>query len=232
MQTEKEISKIKFVKSHKAKYLRLTVASDGLRLTVPRFATSLQVNNFLNKHKSWISNNLERVGSIKKVAFVTGEVVSLMGEEYALKRFYMDSNRTHVKISVEEKTIYVFAKESEQSTEIRAAFIASLKKILTKYIAEKVQYYMEPIGVKYQRISLREQRSRWGSCSSKGNLNFNWKIALAPKEVMEYVIVHEVAHLKEHNHSKNYWQIVRELMPGYTYPKDWLKKNAFNLEIL
>ena len=85
------------------------------------------------------------------------------------------------------------------------------------------------MGVSYRNITIREQKTRWGSCSSEKNLNFNWKLILAPPEVLDYVVVHELCHLKEINHSKAFWDEVGKVMPEYETYKLWLKENGWKL---
>ena len=96
-------------------------------------------------------------------------------------------------------------------------------------IPRRVAYYAEKLGVSYGKITLRQQKTRWGSCSSEKNLNFNWKLILAPPEVLDYVVVHELCHLKEMNHSKAFWDEVGKVMPEYETYKLWLKENGWKL---
>lgn len=93
-------------------------------------------------------------------------------------------------------------------------------------IPERVSYYAERMGVSYGRITIREQKTRWGSCSSQGNLNFNWKLVLMPEEVLDYVVVHELAHRKEMNHSKAFWSQVEEILPDYRQRRKLLKEEG------
>lgn len=95
--------------------------------------------------------------------------------------------------------------------EMRKAGIQKAKKIFP----ERVEYYAQIMGISYGRITIREQKTRWGSCSSKGNLNFNWKLTLMPMEILDYVVVHELAHRREMNHSKAFWRIVEQVLPDY-----------------
>ena len=91
---------------------------------------------------------------------------------------------------------------------------------------EKVAYYAEQMGVTYGRISVRGQKTRWGSCSRDGNLNFNWKLMLFPERIQDYVVVHELAHRKEMNHSPAFYRCVEEIFPDYRACIRWLKENA------
>ena len=96
-------------------------------------------------------------------------------------------------------------------------------------ITKRVAYFARLMGVSYRNITIREQKTRWGSCSSEKNLNFNWKLILAPPEVLDYVVVHELCHLKEMNHSKAFWDEVGKVMPNYETHKLWLKENGWKL---
>ena len=93
--------------------------------------------------------------------------------------------------------------------------IRELAKQACQIIPQRVAYYAEKMGVTYGRITIRNQKTRWGSCSSKGNLNFNCMLMLAPREVLDYVVIHELCHRKEMNHSKRFWKEVEKVMPDY-----------------
>lgn len=99
----------------------------------------------------------------------------------------------------------------------------------SKYIPERVAYFAKQVGVDYGRITIRNQKTRWGSCSSKGNLNFNCLLMLTPKEVIDYVVVHELCHRKEMNHSKAFWREVEKILPDYKNQKNWLKQEGSNI---
>lgn len=98
-----------------------------------------------------------------------------------------------------------------------------------KYIPERVAYYAKQIGVNYGGITIRNQKTRWGSCSSKGNLNFNCLLMLTPPEVIDYVVVHELCHRKEMNHSKAFWSEVEKVLPDYKDQIKWLKDEGGNI---
>lgn len=107
--------------------------------------------------------------------------------------------------------------------------IRDLTEKAKKELPERVAYYAGIIGVKYGRITIRRQKTRWGSCSSKGNLNFNCLLMLTPNEVIDYVVVHELCHLKQLNHSEKFWREVARVMPDYKIYEKWLKENGSKL---
>ena len=106
---------------------------------------------------------------------------------------------------------------------------ARYMKIAGDIFLKKTEYYARIMNVSYGRITIREQKTRWGSCSSKGNLNFNWRLILAPEEVLNYVVVHELAHRKEMNHSKAFYAIVESVLPDYRQSRKWLRENGQRL---
>ena len=104
--------------------------------------------------------------------------------------------------------------------------IRELADVALRVLPERCRYFAGVMGVRYGRITIRNQKTRWGSCSSGGNLNFNCLLMLAPPEVRDYVVVHELAHLKEMNHSPRFWKEVEKVLPDYRQRLLWLKKNG------
>ena len=105
----------------------------------------------------------------------------------------------------------------------------ALAKLAAQVLPSKVQHFAAVIGVSYGRITIRSQRTRWGSCSAKGNLNFNCHLMLCPEEVMDYVVIHELCHRKEMNHSPAFWAEVETYCPDYRIHRKWLKENGASL---
>lgn len=102
-------------------------------------------------------------------------------------------------------------------------------KIARDIFTQKTAYYASIMKVTYGRISIREQKTRWGSCSSRGNLNFNWRLIFASEPVLDYIVVHELAHRREMNHSPSFYAIVESILPDYKKPKKWLRDNGHSL---
>lgn len=114
------------------------------------------------------------------------------------------------------ETVQPFTKEELRELTCEAA----------EYIPMRVAFYAERLHVSYGRITIRHQRTRWGSCSMKGNLNFNCLLMKAPPEVLDYVVVHELCHRREMNHSSNFWALVEAVLPDYQTQKTWLREHG------
>lgn len=108
--------------------------------------------------------------------------------------------------------------------------LSALTKAAKDYFSDQCEYFAPLVGVDYHRITIRHQKTRWGSCSAKGNLNFNCLLMLAPEEVRDYVVVHELCHRKEMNHSRAFWNEVAKVIPDYKEKERWLKENGALLQ--
>ncbi|MCR5451690.1 MAG: M48 family metallopeptidase [Lachnospiraceae bacterium] len=133
--------------------------------------------------------------------------------------------KKHIEMIKTEKEKY----ESEKVDYLTEKELDELFEKALKYIPKRAEYFAEIIGVDYGRITIRNQRTRWGSCSSKGNLNFNCLLMLAPPEIIDYVVVHELCHRKEMNHSKAFWKEVEKILPDYKVSVNWLKNEGGNI---
>ena len=119
--------------------------------------------------------------------------------------------------------------EENQIEKLEPEEVKKLKKEARNHLASLTEYWAEKIGVSYGRISIRGQKTRWGSCSSKGNLNYNYLLILCPDDVIEYVVIHELCHRIYMNHSKRFWEKIEEFCPNYRQARKWLKQNGNSL---
>lgn len=134
------------------------------------------------------------------------------------------------KVVVTTNKIVIFLSENRAAAP-KVVLGTWLKAYSKKFILKRVQELAQIYGFSYNRVSIREQSTRWGSCSSEKNLNFNWKLILAPPEILDYVIIHELAHTVELNHSKSFWNLVEKVMPNYREYRNWLRKNGDSLKV-
>lgn len=150
--------------------------------------------------------------------------------------FYMTRREILQEISRHQAWIDVHMEKAANREKARAESekfshkeIRQMADVAAIMIPPKVEQYAQRLGVSYGRITIRSQRTRWGSCSSKGNLNFNCLLTQVPEQVMDYVIVHELCHRIEMNHSKRFWMLVEQIMPDYKTHRKWLKDNGNSL---
>ena len=148
--------------------------------------------------------------------FVNGEGFLYLGRYYRLK--IVDDQEVPLEF---ENGFYLSRNALPQA---RKVFIEWYKKMAYKKISERVRWYAQKRGFKYNKVNITNAQKRWGSSSSNRNLNFPWRLIMAPLPVIDYVVIHELVHLEEKNHTKLFWNKVKMLMPDYEKYKDWLKK--------
>lgn len=141
-------------------------------------------------------------------------------EKKRIERFLLEKeNWIRQKVKLQKKN----AMKRQEKREMPEAEKKYYRNLAREVLGARTGYYARKMGVTYGRISIREQKTRWGSCSSAGNLNFNWKLVLMPPELLDYVVVHELAHRKEMNHSPRFWAIVEKELPDYCNRREKLK---------
>lgn len=209
-----------FTKRKKQKNICLKINSKGeVILSAPFFCSESKAIDFINKNIEWIKNNHLKIPQPTK--FKESDTISILGQSYTI--VHMPKQKTSVEISNNQLLV------GGENTFIHRRVSNFAKKQLLIYIEKKAIELAKIIQKKPNKISLKDTSSRWGSCSSKQNLNFCWKIVFAPIFVIDYLIAHEVAHLKEMNHSDAFYKTVALLNVEQSKAEIWLRKNGKDL---
>ena len=174
--------------------------------------------DLLFSKKNWVSKKrkeyLQFERKIPERNFEEGEEISILGDE---KEIWIEKQRSN---QIDDNI--VLAKHLVERTSLKDQLEKALRDKARDVIKAKIEQYSSELKNDHEKVFIRDQQTRWGSCSSKGNLNFNWRLILGPEHVLEYVVVHELAHLKEKSHNEDFWSIVREVYPDYKKSNRWL----------
>jgi predicted metal-dependent hydrolase len=212
----------------KRKTLAIIVESDGqLVVRAPLRVSLRDIQRMVDAKTEWI----EQKRALVKTApappsparrYQDGETFLYLGQPYPL--LLVSSSRSALQLADGH-----FLLTRAALPQADAAFEAWYRQQVRQVCTERVAFYAAKMGVTYERIRISSARTRWGSCSSRGTLSFTWRLVLAPLDVVDYVVVHELAHRREPNHSSRFWAIVAQFLPDFKQRRDWLKKNASHL---
>ncbi|HNV04905.1 MAG: hypothetical protein BWX56_01340 [Euryarchaeota archaeon ADurb.Bin023] len=235
---ENEVIDYFLVKKDK-KNIGIIIKPDGtVVVTAPRYLSEKQINDVVQKKAVIIRNRLYQIKenlekSVKK-KIEDGESILFMGKTYRI-RIKEDEFIPSLRINLIEDFMDIFLNPNIplelKSSLKREKTIDWYKQQAKNILTERTSSYARLMKLSFSSIRIKEQNSRWASCSNIGNLNYNWKIIMAPVPVIDYIIVHELSHLVEMNHSSNFWNIVSSVLPDYKERKDWLKTFGPVLEI-
>lgn len=199
---------------------------NGLIVHSPKGVKSEEIIKILKTKSSWIVKKLEEVRNIEQriipKKFVDGEKFLFLGEEHKLEILF-NPKQKKPKFEIDYGRILIETCTTEPD-KIKAWFEAWYRTKALETIGERVLYYQPLLGIKPNLVKVKTQKSRWGTCNSKGNLYFNWKIIMAPIEILDYLVVHEMAHLLHLNHSAKFWNCVGNILPDYKTRRQILKK--------
>lgn len=195
------------------KTLSLQIKSDGsLVVRAPMRYDITRINRFITEKNKWIiTKQLEMKNRLN------------LRNEMLMKQ---ELSRDEGILFLGEK-IKILLKNPQNKAEI----ILWYKVEALKYIAPRLNNFVHQLGKKYSKIKITSARKRWGSCSGRGNINFSWRLIMAPQETVNYVIAHEAAHLLHKNHSARFWNCVAQMVPDYKIHHFWLRKNGFLLDL-
>lgn len=207
------------------KTLTITVERDrSVVIRAPHGTPREKIDAIVEQKKLWLYEKTRHTQKhdrpLQQREFISGATVLYLGKNYRLEVISEDFDG----ILFDNKFLISKSYAAQAPELLRDWYVKKAK----EKIVPQVRFYARHMGVSYNNILISDLKYRWGSCTPKNNLNFNWRLIKAPMRVIEYVIVHELAHLLESNHTANFWGIVKTQLPDYVKSKDWLK-HAGNL---
>jgi predicted metal-dependent hydrolase len=221
LQVGEEVLPLVIRRHHRAKRicLRYNPTDHAISLTLPRYTHVQAGLSFLTQKSEWLLETLQ--GAPRKKHLKPGVVIPLMGDRIRIRH---DAKQHHAWV-LHHGTLTIGGDRDDFDKRMAEA----IKKIAKREISKLATRHAKKVGRHIHRISVRDTRSRWGSCSSAGNLSFSWRLVFAPTEVFDYVVAHEVAHLRHMNHGARFWNLVSILCPDYEVAKAWLRLHGREL---
>jgi predicted metal-dependent hydrolase len=202
--------------------LRLDRSGRGVQITLPLRASRLKALDFAKLHSDWIKSRIARIP--ERIVFMPGAVIPLRGVPHEIRHGERLRGLVRVMPPGSEGTgiIEIAGEMSHLARRCREWLKAQAKKEL----AAASEIYARAMGVSFSKIAIRDQASRWGSCSTTGQLSYSWRLILAPPFVLDYVAAHEVAHLKHMNHGARFWRLVKGHCPEVERARAWMRANG------
>lgn len=220
--------------SGRARRVRLVVQPGGaLEVVAPHGAALTRVEAALREHEAWIIRTRARLSAVTPPTdpepLTDGRLLHCAGRELRLRlRLGAPEGRFQARL-VDDHLTLTLPRDDEALT--RAALERWYRRFAHTIIAERLAHWNAHYGYTWTRVAIKEQKTRWGSCSRRGSLNFNWRLLLAPLPVLDYVVIHELCHLKAPNHAPGFWALVAETCPDYRERRDWLRQHGHELRL-
>ncbi len=217
----------KIIRSSRKTFGLEITSNAELIIRAPRFALPKTIENIIQEKKDWIirkqAQMQNRKSQVQTREYKHGETFLFLGKKYELQ-IVEDFNKVlHFQDNIKLSSRY--AKNAKKVLE------TWYKREAHKMFQKQVEFFATENNFQYKKIRISSATKRWGSCSGKNNLNFSWKLIMAPQFVFDYVVIHELVHTKEKNHGENFWKKVADIFPRYQEAKLWLKEKGHLLEL-
>ncbi|MEO9295778.1 MAG: SprT family zinc-dependent metalloprotease [Nitrososphaera sp.] len=207
--------------SARARHMRLVCSIRGIEAIVPQVYSDDRLQQFVKSKKDWISKTWQYYSRIKERTGHEDGTLYYLGERY---RYHVIKDKRSSAVISEGMKVVTFHVTDMRT--YRRQIQAWYREQTGRIIAERLPAISSRMDLQYNQVSIKQQKSRWASCSKKKNLNFNLLLSAAPLQVIDYVIVHELAHTAEMNHSQRFWDIVASADPDFKRHKSWLEDHS------
>ncbi len=210
------------IRNRRARRYLLRLRPDGsVRLTIPRRGSVIEGRRFAERNAEWLGRQLEKlpVHPVKPKQWLVGAEILFRGETVKIEAG-MNGESGMIRFGDE------VVKVTDHGADLRPAIERHLWRLAAKELPPRVLQYAALHQLPVRRISVRNQRSRWGSCSRRGTISLNWRLIQTPAFVRDYILIHEIMHLREMNHSSRFWREVERACPNYEIAERWLKQHS------
>ena len=215
----------KLRRSSEATKPRIDVDIRGVRVVVPE-GSKVDPETLLADNAAWVVEKVSKFDQYREQIpnreFREGEQFPYLGEQYEV----VVEQRSYSEIVDED---FRLAEHHVEQTSIQRALESLYRRKARERFEDRAEHYADQMGVEYDKIEIRNQRTKWGSCSTSGTISLNWRLIMAPPEIVDYLVVHELAHLREQNHGDEFWSLVAEHDPEYEGHAEWLNENSAQL---
>jgi hypothetical protein len=211
-----------FVRHPRARRYVMRLRADGsVRVTIPRSGSATEARRFAERHSAWLERALHRLDTRTPVAkeWRVGTAIFFRGEQVTIEAG-LESESRHIRLGTEVLPV------ADPAGDLRPVIERHLWRLAAQELPPRVLEFAARHQLAVRRVTVRNQRSRWGSCSRRGTISLNWRILQAPPAVRDYLILHELMHLREMNHSARFWREVERACPDYKQAERWLKHHA------
>jgi hypothetical protein len=196
-----------------------------LVIAAPYFTPMSEINRFVREKQNWIQKTIQKrkADSIKNKAkeYINGEMFYYLGESFPLEVFFEQNERKGLVFWGNR-----FYLNTGDATENGIFYFVSwYKKKANQHLRQRVDFFSHEFNLRAKKVKITSAEKRWGSCSADDNLSFSFRLMMAPSDIIDYVIVHELMHIKEKNHSAAFWKLIEAVMPEYKIHRRWLKEN-------
>jgi predicted metal-dependent hydrolase len=198
-----------------------------LIIAAPYFTPVAEINRFVQEKQNWIHKTIQKrkEDSIKNKSkeYITGEMFYYLGESFPLETFFEKNERKGL-VFWGNRFYLNTADAAEKGI---SYFVSWYKKKAKQHLRQRVDFFSRELNLREKSVKITSAEKRWGSCSAEDNLSFSFRLIMAPPAIIDYVIVHELMHIKEKNHSTAFWKLIEAVMPEYKIHRRWLKDNNY-----
>jgi predicted metal-dependent hydrolase len=209
-----------------------------VQVRAPKFTTTHYIEGFIKERINWIikkQDGFKKLGSIHPVKeFKTGEIFPLFGQDLKLNIERVKKQRKAIcKLDGEYLKIFIGDKVDLKFKAMAASAMRDFYDLHLKLKAgDIIEKHSKVLDVNVANLAIGNQKSLWGSCSRRGNIRLNWRLAMMPFDIMEYIVIHEICHLKVHGHCSKFWKVVENLLPDYKERRKWLRQHGMSFFLI